>query len=161
LFDDVGDTTSDVVIVSVCVTTGELVILTRAGDVVRLPAVDVWLVSVVDVVLDDDKLGVVLEDAESLVGISTVAGTGSVVKAGSVTTGATVAVSSGYSGVVTDAVVLGSVVPSPGMARAGTIPPLSEMTAIATPEASDTMARFFPVPKNVRSAGAMTAASLA
>jgi hypothetical protein len=44
-----------------------------SDDVVLLP-VDVWVAAVVGVALDDEELGVVVEDAESLGVISAVAG---------------------------------------------------------------------------------------
>ena len=133
-----GDAASDVA--SVALAAAEpLVVVTAADDVVLL-SVDVWVVAVVDVVLDDEKLGVVDGDDESLVVISAVAGRGSGVRTGSVTTGAIA--SDGYSVVVAYAVSLAESVGSYGgsSARAGTIPAESAVNEIAAPKASTTAA---------------------
>jgi hypothetical protein len=112
-----GDAASD--ISGVALAAAEpLVVLTAADD------------AVVDVVLDDEKLGV----------ISAVAGRGWGVRTGSVTTGAIV--SGGYSVVVAYAVSLAASVGSYGgsSARAGTIPADSAVKEIAAPKASTTAA---------------------
>jgi hypothetical protein len=132
-----GDAASDVS--SVALAAAEPLVVLTAADDVALLSVDVWVVAVVDVVLDDERLGVVDEDAESLV-VSAVAGMGSGVRTGSVTTGAID--SGGYSVVVAYAVSLAVSVGSYGgsSARAGTIPAESAVKEIAAPKASTTAA---------------------
>ncbi len=113
-----------------------LVVLETADDGVLL-SVDVWVVPVVDVVLDDERLVVVDVDAESPVVIATVGAAGPGVRTGSVRIGSSVGVNGGYSVVVAYAVSLAMTV---GSARAGKAFTESAIKEIATPEASTTAA---------------------
>lgn len=117
-----------------------LVVLETADDGVLL-SVDVWVVPVVDVVLDDERLVVVVVDAESPVVIATAGGAGPGVRTGSVRIASSVGVTGGYSVVVAYAVSLAMTVGSgSGSARAGTACTESAIKEIATPEASTTAA---------------------
>lgn len=117
-----------------------LVEFETADDGVLL-SVDVWVVPVVDVVLDDERLVVVVVDAESPVVIATVGGAGPGVRTGSVRIGSSVGVNGGYSVVVAYAVSLAMTVGSgSGSARAGKTCTESAIKEIATPEASTSAA---------------------